>query len=920
MRIRSWYAFPLLLAVLVVPLWFEVGRARGGPGDDDSLYVRRRHPGRCLCDEGQSSWEYLRPPMRPPNDPPVCGLLASNGDCGSRGKPKGVSSLCWSSGKEECFWKRHAWAWKIKCSQCLEESECEACDEAISKPDEKALEIIRRQLKVEGHDVRKHKLWIAITPHFYVVTNIDRKLKVITKGGAPRIASGHEVAHLFAERCERAYEDYVHWFKGRVQQGGKMAVYLMSKTSTAEEYSSRYFGNPRTEMLYGGSHDGKVAGGYAFNGFVGTLQESREDQTLHSYCRHMIGHILFSCWTKVAPFEKECPKWAFIGAAHFMEKLLPGHEDMATYCSDETTAPSGPGDDWMKRAEQMAYKKIPPIGTFFNKNSLADFDHKDHIRAWSLMYLGLTEDKDRWLSALAHLRNGNEEGYAFQELFALSPDGYHDRWVERLTGKRTTMGEIRRDSEPEDEPGKVERTKIATEQDPDILAGLVRGLHEIKDLKMLETVVGRLDHPSDLVREAIVLVLARSREDEILEWLRTAGLTHSGKLARAGVARVLGTMRDALARPALEAMLKDSFWLARANAASALAVIKHVDSFAPLVAALGDSQPKAWMAVADAVRTYDTRSKEATLATIDGLSHSAWQVRVTACQALSIYGTQECMDALIKRYEQEQGRIEREVLAALRAVSGDDLGKNPRIWKEWWDAQKAKHGGFDPMNPPAKPTDDRYAPPEPPKEGDNHYYGRPIYSRGVGFVFDTSGSMDKTIVIAPGAVKGLGDIPQSGTRMQIAKEVLAGAIKKLDPRTHFTLVFFSSNVRPWKDRMIVASAGNVNSAVGAIMNAPPLGETNIHGALKAAMGLHDKPSLEASLEDIPDTVYFLTDGSPTEGEITAPPELLGWFRDINRFAKVQMHVVAFGSIGVDIPFLRALADSGGGDFIHVPEE
>ena len=28
--------------------------------------------------------------------------------------------------------------------------------------------------------------------------------------------------------------------------------------------------------------------------------------------------------------EKYCPKWAFIGAAHFLEKLLKPHEDYAT--------------------------------------------------------------------------------------------------------------------------------------------------------------------------------------------------------------------------------------------------------------------------------------------------------------------------------------------------------------------------------------------------------------------------------------------------------------------------------------------------------------------------------------------------------------------------------------------------------------
>ena len=188
------------------------------------------------------------------------------------------------------------------------------------------------------------------------------------------------------------------------------------------------------------------------------------------------------------------------------------------------------------------------------------------------------------------------------------------------------------------------------------------------------------------------------------------------------------------------------------------------------------------------------------------------------------------------------------------------------------------------------------------------------------FVFDTSGSMNTHIVVPENASTKLGDIPRKGTRMAIAQVVLSGAIKKLNTQTRFNIIFFSTKVRPWKKNLIAAGAGNTASASSAIMNQPADGETNIHGALKAALGLHEKPSLTASLENIPDTVFFLTDGSPTRGEITATPELLGWFRNINRFGKINLHVVAFGTLGVDIGFLRALAAAGDGDFIHVPEE
>jgi hypothetical protein len=310
----------------------------------------------------------------------------------------------------------------------------------------------------------------------------------------------------------------------------------------------------------------------------------------------------------------------------------------------------------------------------------------------------------------------------------------------------------------------------------------------------------------------------------------------------------------------------------------------------------------------------------ATLAVVDRLAHSDWQVRVTACRGLARFGTEEALDALIARFEIEEGRLHRELRAALKAVARDDLGQNPDTWRRWWDRQKKEAGGLPPEpEAPRNPADDRYAPAEPATPDEPRYYGRKIYSRSVGFVLDTSSSMDKTISVPEEAAKGLGNIPTAGTRFAIAKQVLTAALEKLDPRVRFHLVFFSTEVRPWKDGAVPAAPGTVSAAVSAVRNAPADGETNIHGALKAALGLHGKPTVEATLDPIPDTVYFLTDGSPTRGEITSTPELVGWFEDLNRFAKVQLNVIALGNLGLDLPFLQALAAAGGGEFVHVPE-
>ena len=728
------------------------------------------------------------------------------------------------------------------------------------------------------------------------------------------------MAHLFIERCERAYADFVHWFGGDSRQSGPMGVYLMSKQGRAEEYAAKYLGNARTDMLYGGGTT-RIGGGFAFNGFVGSLQEQGSDQDLHAYCRHMIGHILFSTWKKVDGKEKYCPIWAFVGSAHFLEKLLEPHKDNATFCSNETAAPSGSPKDWDKKARALAGRKLDPIETFFSRNSMGQFSYGDHIRAWSLMDLCMREDRERWLKVLEHLRWGDEEGLALKEGMGYTPDQFNSRWLERMHGKRDTMGETKKDERTDpDEPGRVEREQIRTTQEPDILAGRIRGVHHIEDVRLAKAIVGRLDLESDLVRETIQIVLSTVTDEKVLAWLRDEALFDSNEMVRAGVARALGALKHAPAREGLERLLQDRFWLARANAAYALQQIGDSASFPALVPALVEKQNKAWISIADAAASFKTKDKQATLLTLPRIDHPAWQIRVTACRALSAYGTAECMDKLIERFGKERGRLEIELREALKAVSGDDLGPRAATWATWWEEQKARHGGFDPNPPPKPEVDERYAKPTKRNPDDPHYYGRRIFSKSVGFVLDTSGSMDQNIKISPGASTQLGDIPLTGTRMEVARQVLADAIKKLKDKTRFNLVFFSTEVRPWKDGLVPASPGNTNAAANAIMAQPAAGETNIHGALKAALGLHDQPTLAAQLQNIPDTVFFLTDGAPTRGEITSAPELLGWFENINRFAKVKLHVVAFGNLGVDLEFLQKLAAAGDGDFIHVPEE
>jgi Mg-chelatase subunit ChlD len=297
-------------------------------------------------------------------------------------------------------------------------------------------------------------------------------------------------------------------------------------------------------------------------------------------------------------------------------------------------------------------------------------------------------------------------------------------------------------------------------------------------------------------------------------------------------------------------------------------------------------------------------------------------VRLAACRALVAFGDERAVDPLIDRLETEGGRLQREVLKALRAVSREGFGLEARTWRAWWKAQQP-HGlpKAPDAAPPPNPEDERYAKPRKrpgdPLEEEPVYYGRRIWSQAVVFVLDLSLSMQTTIEVPKDAQEKLG-VLAAGPRIDVARSAAHAALEKLDPRTRFNVVFFSTDVRPWKDDLVPA-ATHKDAAVNAVDAAGLEGETNIFGALRAAFGLHDRPTLAGELDRVPDTVFFLTDGTPTRGEITDTETILSWVQDVNRTAKVELNVVAMGSLGLDLPFLQRLATENGGFFVHVPD-
>jgi hypothetical protein len=120
--------------------------------------------------------------------------------------------------------------------------------------------------------------------------------------------------------------------------------------------------------------------------------------------------------------------------------------------------------------------------------------------------------------------------------------------------------------------------------------------------------------------------------------------------------------------------------------------------------------------------------------------------------------------------------------------------------------------------------------------------------------------------------------------------------------------------------MVAATEGNKHSATGFVHSYQSEGETNFYGALSAALDLDTGALTNPECRDTPDTMVFLTDGTPTVGDITDPDTLIEWYTGLNRYFRVRTHMIAFGRLEVDEELLRKLAGWNDGRFQQIFEE
>lgn len=282
---------------------------------------------------------------------------------------------------------------------------------------------------------------------------------------------------------------------------------------------------------------------------------------------------------------------------------------------------------------------------------------------------------------------------------------------------------------------------------------------------------------------------------------------------------------------------------------------------------------------------------------VEALGHADWTTRLVAIRALEEWRPMAAVPALIKRLPEETGRMKRTVADALWSLTGKPFNEDSNRWNAWWNAEGAEFRVID---------EDDLAAAEKARElqrlkqrtsTDAEFFGIRINSQRVIFIIDTSGSMT-----AP--VYGRRIDNRDANRIEVAKQELRKCIEALETNALFNIYAFSSGIGRWIESGISGASEHARSeALEWVDRLGAGGATNLFDTVKMAF---DDPDV--------DTIFILSDGEPTSGEIIDPARIREEVKFWNEHRQIKIHTIA---IGGELEVLEWIAEDAGGNHVRI---
>jgi hypothetical protein len=387
----------------------------------------------------------------------------------------------------------------------------------------------------------------------------------------------------------------------------------------------------------------------------------------------------------------------------------------------------------------------------------------------------------------------------------------------------------------------------------------------------------------------------RLQEEKLVKTL-TQLLGEKDPEVRLAAAEILGERRERAALSDLEELLGERQPPeVVAGALGAISAIRTNDVAwqSELVARAADQRPEVKSAALEALGR--TQNPDYLPAIAAALSDPLWSTRLAAARAIEALRVEAGVGALCARIGEEHGRMQSELSQILFRLTGKTFGINGRLWAEWWQKEGS---GFRVVD--ASRIEEIRKEEEARRLREvsrSEFFGVRLESHRALFILDVSGSMEEMTrgryVGEPGA-----------KRIDVAKRELLKALDGLEPASFFNIVTFSDEPLPWHERVVQRDEESLANAKSFIEGLRAAGGTNLYGALELAF---EDPDV--------DTLYVLSDGEPSLGDVIDPRSIRDRVAAWNRHRKVEIHCIA---IGGSLRVLEWLAEDTGGSYVRTP--
>ncbi len=281
---------------------------------------------------------------------------------------------------------------------------------------------------------------------------------------------------------------------------------------------------------------------------------------------------------------------------------------------------------------------------------------------------------------------------------------------------------------------------------------------------------------------------------------------------------------------------------------------------------------------------------------IEKLADENWSTRLIALRALESRRDASVLAPIIARMPQEQGRMAIEFGETLFRLTGQAFGARPSSWERWLASTPIDEIEIVPeaeLETIVAATEERKL----RQISSAAFFGVRIESHRVLFILDVSGSMNE-----PMRAEYVGELGRP--RIDVAKEELAQAIQSLDAGALFNIAPFSGGVDSWLEEGVVgADDYSREDALVYIDRLGAAGGTNLYGSLEFAF---DDPDV--------DTIFILSDGEPSVGDIIDPQLIREAIAERNATRNVVINTIAFGA---DLQVLEWLAEDSGGTHVSI---